>query len=1203
MNFTPPTLWALAIMPLLCYSQNTGPPIDQALAGKSWQKITSSVPASSEIKLLYSDIETSRFEIIIGGFWQETVRITDGKPEIKAFAGNSSPMLLKGAPDLEKLTVSLAIPDMAGMQVSILEEEFTDLQEIYIIPSKGNLSREFDPDSIPYEYGREYVTDAFFPGVVAELRTPHIIRDVRGQTVVIYPFRYNALKKIFRVYSRLVIELKNTGEHSENKLTGRKEEGKSSSAFDQIYSRNFLNYAQYQNASRYIPVEEDGNMLVISHGPFVSDMQDFVNWKNMSGIPTEIVDVSTIGISSADIKAFVADYYNTHGLTYLLLVGDAAHVPPSSTAAGVSDNDYGYIAGDDHYPDIFTGRFSAQTHAHVVTQVQRTLKYEKEPDTTAGSFGRAMGIASSQGPGDEDEYDWQHERNIRSDYMGFTFNYGAELYDGSQGEQDAAGNPTSAMVAAEINSGIGIISYTGHGSSTSWSTSGFDNTKVKSLTNFDRHPFIFSVACANGDFANYTCFAETWLRATKSGKPTGAVATIMSTINQSWSPPMCGQDEMVDILVESYPENIRRTFGGICMNGCMKMNDVYGIEGDEMTDTWLIFGDPSLAVRTASPVPMNVSHDAELPVGSGQLTVFSDQEGARVAISNDYQLLATGFISGGSADVYFEPLYCADTLTVTVIAFNRIPAIDSVIITEEDMTYVTCNAFQSNYNDVAPGEQNADVIGVKVVMSGSLNPLSLQTLTFNMNGTTSLSDISNALVYYTGNSSAFDTSILFDSTELITDYITFSGSQALNGGDNYFWLAYNLSTSAVTGDYIDAECISLSISDSISVTITPNMKSPAGAREIEVMEMVGINTFQTSRQPAFAGDQAVDLICVEILTDGAPLPLQLISVRISTEGTSDFNDVSNISVYYTSENYFATNTLFGSAYPEDTVIINGTRSLAEGTNYLWIAYDLSSLAVAGNKIDAECLELVFAGGLGAQVPLITDPAGFRIIELDYCIPTYTYGTSYGDYISLVELASLVKSSTASATPYYTVYQDITTHLLLDSTYNLAVSAGTYGTGNTIAAWIDFDHDGIFETGEKLGEVDVPTFPAKASINFSVPADAFTGTVRMRVREVWSITGIDPCINYLYGETEDYVVHLMRPGCWLGFTNQWANPSNWSDGVVPGAASEVTLPEILLGDYYPGDFSDVRVIMDKLIIEEGAILNIPAGVVIFVGTSW
>ncbi len=652
----------------------------QFQSAKSWVGFTSPEPVSSEINLLYSDTEISRFEIITSGFWKEIIRTTNGNPEIKISAVNSTPLLIKGAPDLEKLTASLAIPDLARMQVSVTGEEFTDFEGIYIIPSKGNLTRDINPDDIPYEYGSEYETDAFLPGVITELRTPHIIRDVRGQVVVIYPFRYNPVRKILRVYTRLVIEVKVAGQDGENPMTVRREEGKTVRVFEGIYERNFINYPQYKNASRYVPLEDDGNMLIISYGPFMADMQDFADWKNMSGIPTEIVNVSTIGSGSAAIKTYVANYYNTNGLTFLLLVGDAAQVPASSTGAGISDNDYGYIVGSDHYPDIFTGRFSAETNAHVQTQVQRTLDYEKEPDTILGSFERAMCIASNQGPGDDGEYDYQHQRNIRTDYMAYSYSYGAELYDGSQGGQDATGNPNSAMVASEVNTGTGIISYTGHGSTTSWGTTGFSNTGVNNLTNNNKLPFILSVACVNGNFVGYTCFAEAWLRATYNGQPSGAIATLMSTINQYWNPPMRGQDEMVDILAESYPSNIRRTFGGICMNGCMNMNDVYGTAGADMTDTWTLFGDPSLMVRTAEPASMTVSYVPVLTFTSGQLTVSCDQEGARVAISNDNDLLGTGFISGGSADISFTPISSEDTLVVTVTAFNHIPSIGEVFI-------------------------------------------------------------------------------------------------------------------------------------------------------------------------------------------------------------------------------------------------------------------------------------------------------------------------------------------------------------------------------------------------------------------------------------------------------------------------------------------------------------------------------------------
>ena len=94
-----------------------------------------------------------------------------------------------------------------------------------------------------------------------------------------------------------------------------------------------------------------------------------------------------------------------------------------------------------------------------------------------------------------------------------------------------------------MNAGRGMINYCGHGSDTSWGSTGFNNSNVNALVNDNMLPVICSVACVNGNFPNQTCFAEAWLRATNNGEPTGAVATYMSTVNQSWDPPMEGEDE------------------------------------------------------------------------------------------------------------------------------------------------------------------------------------------------------------------------------------------------------------------------------------------------------------------------------------------------------------------------------------------------------------------------------------------------------------------------------------------------------------------------------------------------------------------------------------------------------------------------------------------------------------------------------------
>jgi hypothetical protein len=204
----------------------------------------------------------------------------------------------------------------------------------------------------------------------------------------------------------MTIELRKVSDIGQNPLQNGIADKKISHDQYATYSRQFLNF----DALNYAAVNEYGNLLVICYGPFMSEMQPYVDWKRASGYPTEMIDKDSVGNTAAQIKSFIADYYNTKGLTHVLLVGDKAQVPTNTGGGlgGPSDNAYGYVAGNDHYSDVYIGRFSAETVAHVQTQVQRTLEYEMNPQfITDDWFTTVIGIASDQGPGDDNEMDYR----------------------------------------------------------------------------------------------------------------------------------------------------------------------------------------------------------------------------------------------------------------------------------------------------------------------------------------------------------------------------------------------------------------------------------------------------------------------------------------------------------------------------------------------------------------------------------------------------------------------------------------------------------------------------------------------------------------------------------------------------------------------------------------------------------------------------
>ncbi|GAG31482.1 unnamed protein product, partial [marine sediment metagenome] len=248
------------------------------------------------------------------------------------------------------------------------------------------------------------------------------------------------------------------------------------------------------------------------------------------------------GNNCTSIKNYIQGVYDSAtDLAFVLLVGDYTQVATCTASDGASDPTYSKLAGGDDYPDIMVGRFSAETEADVNTQVERTIEYETTPATTQDWFWRGTGIGSAGGPGDDGEYDWEHIRNIRTDLLAYGYTQVDELYEEDQGGGDAPDNPTAGDVSTVLNAGRGIVNYCGHGSPTSWGTTGFSNDDIDGLTNDNMLPFIFDVACVNGQFNGYTCFAEAWMRATNGTEPTGAIGVYASSINQSWAPPMEAQ--------------------------------------------------------------------------------------------------------------------------------------------------------------------------------------------------------------------------------------------------------------------------------------------------------------------------------------------------------------------------------------------------------------------------------------------------------------------------------------------------------------------------------------------------------------------------------------------------------------------------------------------------------------------------------------
>ena len=608
--------------------------------------------------------------------------------------GDESNSQEPGAPSLPTICRSIIIPDQAIMTSAIISSTYQDYENILIAPARGDFTHNMNPDDIPYVFGHIYEVNDWYPSSLVDLHDSYILRDFRGQVIQVNPFHYNPVNKTLRHYTSLTIEL--TAQYTGETIIEPSTPGPISSDFQMIYQRHFLNYGNNNplpgGNTFYTSVSEIGNMLIITYDSFYSTMQPFLTWKNMKGIPTEMVNLSSIGTGSAnDIDTYIDNYYTTNGLTFVLLVGDIGEIPSLSYSGHASDPSYSYITPD-NYPDLFIGRFSAQTTAQLETQVERSIEYERYPLESGTWYHNGTGIASSGGPGDDGEYDWEHMRYIRTDLLGYTYTLVDELYDGSQGGEDAPGSPTASMVATAVNDGRSIINYCGHGGPTSWSTTGFSNTYINNLVNDNQLPYVVCVACNNGEFEHYdTCFAEAWMRATNNGEPTGAIGVYASTQSQSWNPPMDAQDEIVDILVETYPGNIRHTLGALSFQGAMHMIDEYGSSAYDEINTWTVFGDPSLQIRTDTPASLTVTHNTQIPNGATAFNVtVTGVENALCALSQNGILLGASYTdAAGSAMITFDPITDVIPVDLVVTAYNKIPYNATILMGDEDPPQIT----------------------------------------------------------------------------------------------------------------------------------------------------------------------------------------------------------------------------------------------------------------------------------------------------------------------------------------------------------------------------------------------------------------------------------------------------------------------------------------------------------------------------------
>jgi len=641
--------------------------------------IVSSTVSGMEMSLSITDIESK-------------IRNTkDGEFTSLSFPGARSTGKI-GNPQLPCYRTFIEVPFGADPVIRIkdISEESAFVQKpVYpmqapILKVSGAIEQaKFNYDKAFYE------TDKFSPEEVVTVREAGIAREHRLFVLQINPVIYNP--KTGEVRVRTHVEFEVSFKHPDIGYSLQRLRRFSNPQFEEFIKGNILNYGALESMVDYPPTPI--GYLIIVYDGFESNITPFANWKKQKGYFVTVTKTSNIpgGPTTTNIQSYIQDAYNNWAIPpqFVLLVGDEPQIPAfTGTQTGsVTDLYYAAISGSDYIPDLWLGRFSAETGTQVDVEVGKVLDYEHANWTNGTDWlKKAVFMASS----DNHNISEGTHRFVIHTYLGpdgytcdslWTY-YGATTQD----TKDA------------INDGRSLAIYSGHGSETSWADGPpFSQSDVQSLSNLDMYPMVSSHACLTGDFGYSTeCFGETWVRV--AGK--GAISFWGASTYSYWT-----EDDTLErgMFYEFFVNNITWLAG--MQDAGLYHVYLAGSMEQYYYEEYNCFGDPSMMIWTEVPQHLTVTHPAVIPVGPYSIPVNVTVSGSPVdsalvaAIVKSSGSLVTAYTVGGNAILPVNTIG-GDSVFITVTGYNLEPYY-GVILALSNGPYV--GYLKSTIDDIGGG--------------------------------------------------------------------------------------------------------------------------------------------------------------------------------------------------------------------------------------------------------------------------------------------------------------------------------------------------------------------------------------------------------------------------------------------------------------------------------------------------------------------
>ncbi len=613
-----------------------------------------------------------------------------------------------GKADLPVLNKLIEIPHEAEASIKIIsyDIEYIDLSEYgitnYIYPVQPSYSKSEDPANIIFRFDNTYYqTDAFTNEPLAKIEEIGLLRETRIGRLTISPVQYNPVKNILKIYNNIVLEV--VFDNANITLTNS-QKAKTYSPFFEGFNKSLINHVP--NAAKDLITQYPVKFVIVADPVYQTILQPYVQWKTRKGfnVIEAYTDDPLVGSTTASIKAYLQGLYNAGTPTdpapsFVLFVGDVAQIPTwnGTTASHKTDLYYCEYSGD-YLPDVYYGRWSANTISELQPQIDKTLMYEQYTMPDPSYLGYNLLIAGvDQEGGDPNGYSSVHGNGQlqygMTNYMNAA--HGISVYEYLYPLSD---DPASvANIKADFNLGTGFANYTAHCSSVGWSNPSFTTPDVANMTNIYKFGLMVGNCCQSATFNDAECFGEAVLRKVDAG----AVGYIGGSNYSYWdedyhwgvgasniqsSPPVAYSASELGAYDRNFHDNGEPEADWFVTNYQMIMAGNLAVEqaGDAMKDYyWEIYnllGDPSVMNYFGVPSQLSATYTNPVPVGTNTLTVSTEQY-AYVAISQNNILLDAQYTGANtSVTLTFPAFLTPGTADIVVTKQNRAPYIGTLDI-------------------------------------------------------------------------------------------------------------------------------------------------------------------------------------------------------------------------------------------------------------------------------------------------------------------------------------------------------------------------------------------------------------------------------------------------------------------------------------------------------------------------------------------